>query len=101
MRFDNVKGRGQTDRERGSNRHRCIVVAIRLVVTAALISYVLRVAHVNEIRRVFLAAHWSWLVLAIVVFVGAQILCALRWALVSSPLQLNRSWQKFLPLYFL
>lgn len=101
MRFDNVKGQGQTDRERGSNWHQRIAVAIRLVVTAALISYVLRVAHVNEIRRVFLEAHWAWLALAVVTFVCAQTLCALRWVLVSQPLQLNKSWHEFLSLYFL
>ena len=101
MRFDNVKGQGQTDRERGSNRHQRIAVVIRFVVTAALISYVLRVAHVNEIRRVFLEAHWAWLALAVVTLVCAQTLCALRWVLVSQPLQLNRSWHEFLSLYFL
>lgn len=47
------------------------------------------------------ATHWGWLGLAIAVWVGAQILSALRWALLSQPLQLNSGWQQFLALYFL
>ena len=82
-------------------RRQRIAVAIRLVVTAALISYVLRVANVSEIQRVFLEAHWAWLILAVVVFVGTQTLCALRWVLVSQPLQLNTDRHEFLRLYFL
>jgi glycosyltransferase 2 family protein len=101
MRFYNVKGRGQIAREVGTNRHQRISVAIKLVVTTALISYVLRVANISEIRRVIGTAHWVWLALAVVAFAGTQTLCALRWALVSQPLQLNRSWHEFLRLYFL
>jgi len=66
-----------------------------------LISYVLRAAKISEIQRVFLAAHWAWLILAVVVFVGTQTLCALRWVLVSQPLQLNTDRHEFLRLYFL
>jgi uncharacterized protein (TIRG00374 family) len=101
MRFYNVKGPMQVDSEGGSKRRRRIAVALRLVVTVALISYVLRAANVSEIQRIFLAAHWAWLVLAVVFFIGAQTLCALRWVLISQPLQLNRSWHEFLRLYFL
>jgi len=101
MRFDKVKGQEQIAREVGANRRQRIVVAVKFVVTAALISYVLRVANISEIRRVIGTAHWVWLAVAVVVLVGTQMLCALRWVLVSQPLQLNRSWHEFLRLYFL
>src|SRR5713101_3371483 len=96
MRFYNVKGQGQIDREGGLNRRQRIAVAIKLVVTVTFISYVLRIANISEIQRVIGTAHWVWLALAVVTFICAQTLCALRWVVVSQPLQLNQSWHEFL-----
>lgn len=89
-----------TGARRETPRQHFALVA-RLVVTVALIVYVLRVAHADEIWHIILAAHWAWLLLAVILLMGAQILCSLRWALVSQPLQLGGTWRAFFSLYFL
>ena len=78
-----------------------IFLLVKLLVSGGLIAYILSRIHVERFLDTFAAANYSWIALALVVYLVAQAVSAVRWVALSKPLGIQTRFSDMLKYYFI
>ena len=76
-------------------------LALRIAISLSLLSLLLWQMKLAKIKGLLLSSQWRLVLLAVLVYVGGQILCSYKWKLLLRSLGTNRSLLSLVKLYFI
>lgn len=85
--------------EVASNR-RWLGLGIRIVVSAGILTWLAGHVDWSHIANSFRELRWGWWLAALGLHIACQLLCSVRWMLLSRPLEFEQSISRFTRLYF-
>jgi hypothetical protein len=81
--------------------HPAASYALKILVSAALLVFLLRRADTARLIEILYAAAGGYLLVAMLGYLVGQVLCSFRWALLASPLGFKNPFKDFLAFYFI
>ncbi len=78
-----------------------IIFLLKLLVSAGLLAYFLSRVHPERFLQTFASANYSWIALALTVYLFAQVLSAVRWTMVARPLGIATPFKDLLKYYLI
>jgi uncharacterized membrane protein YbhN (UPF0104 family) len=78
-----------------------IIFCVKLLVSGGLIAYFLSRVHIERFVHTFATADYSYIGLALVVYLGCQVISALRWFTLARPLGIETPFKDMLRYYLI
>jgi hypothetical protein len=78
-----------------------IIFCVKLLVSGGLIAYFLTRIHIERFVHTFASADYSYIALALVIYLGAQGISAVRWTVLARPLGIKTPFQDMVRYYLI
>ncbi|MFQ5851844.1 MAG: lysylphosphatidylglycerol synthase transmembrane domain-containing protein [Candidatus Binatia bacterium] len=78
-----------------------VTFLLKILVSLGLLLFLFSWTNVNDLLKVLVSAHPSYLVLVLAVYLAGQIISSLRWALLARPLGFKNPFKDFAAFYFI
>lgn len=78
-----------------------VILLLKLLVSGGLIFYFLSRIHIESFLQTFASANYSWIALALTVYLFAQAISAVRWTVLARPLGINTPFQDLIKYYLI
>lgn len=78
-----------------------VILLLKLLVSGGLIFYFLSRIHIENFLQTFASANYSWIALALTVYLFTQAISAVRWTTLARPLGINTPFQDLVKYYFI
>jgi len=78
-----------------------IMFLLKLLVSGGLLGYILSRVHPERFVSTFASAKFSWILLALTVYLGAQAISAVRWTVLARPLSIATPFKDLVKYYFI
>jgi uncharacterized protein (TIRG00374 family) len=78
-----------------------VILLLKLLVSGGLIVYFLSRIHIENFLQTFASANYSWIALALTVYLFTQALSAVRWTMLARPLGIDTPFQDLIKYYLI
>jgi len=78
-----------------------VILLLKLLVSGGLIAYFLSRIHIENFIQTFASANYSWIALALTVYLFTQALSAVRWTMLARPLGIDTPFQDLIKYYLI
>jgi uncharacterized membrane protein YbhN (UPF0104 family) len=78
-----------------------VILLLKLLVSGGLIFYFLSRIHIENFIQTFASANYSWIALALTVYLFTQAISAVRWTMLARPLGIDTPFQDLIKYYLI
>jgi len=78
-----------------------VILLLKLLVSGGLIAYFLSRVHIENFIQTFASANYSWIALALTVYLFTQAISAVRWTMLARPLGIDTPFQDLIKYYLI
>ena len=78
-----------------------VILLLKLLVSGGLIVYFLSRIHIENFIQTFASANYSWIALALTVYLFTQAISAVRWTMLARPLGIDTPFQDLIKYYLI
>src|SRR5574341_621178 len=78
-----------------------IIFLVKLLVSGGLIAYFLSRVHIERFLHTFASANYSWILLALAIYLFAQAISAVRWTALARPLGIKTPFKDLVKYYLI
>jgi uncharacterized protein (TIRG00374 family) len=83
------------------NRNSIVVFILKLVVSVGLLGYIVTRIDGEQLAHTLASANFSYIALALVIYLGTQVVSALRWTVLARPLGIRTPYKDLTAYYFI
>ncbi|HEX6435728.1 MAG TPA: lysylphosphatidylglycerol synthase transmembrane domain-containing protein [Candidatus Binatia bacterium] len=83
------------------NRNRIVIFILKLVVSVGLLGYIITRIDGEQFAHTLASANFSYIALALVIYLGTQVVSALRWTVLARPLGIRTPYKDLTAYYFI